>query len=146
MFDKKKKKKATPEKAKSKQKHLSINEAQTLMLDAITRQFGDSQTALPDFSVTAGWACADFIAFRSFDVAVKVGVTPENSRDKNRLKIFVAIGPRLVPLNSLLETAERAAYKRECTPENLATDMKLLEHYLTWRLTPEQREKFNLTK
>lgn len=124
---------------------MTIDQAQTMILDAVTHQFGDSQTVLPDFSVVSGWASADFVAFRSFDVQIKIGVKPENARDVNRLKILVAIGPRLVPLYDLLESDLRGQYERICSPEHLATDVQLLEHYLAWRLTSEQRRKFGLT-
>ena len=132
--------------AKGNVPRLTIDQAQTGILDAVTSQFGDSQTALPDFSVVAGWASADFIAFRSFDVQIKIGVTPENPRDRKRLKCLVAIGPRFVSLYDLLETDLRNQYKRQYTAENLRVDLKLLQHYLAWRLTPEQREKFDLNE
>jgi hypothetical protein len=132
--------------AKQSAPRLTIDQAQTGILDAVTSQFGDSQTALPDFSVVAGWASADFIAFRSFDIQIKVGVTPENPRDQKRLKCLVAVGPRFVSLYDLLETDLRSQYKRQYTPENLRADLKLLQHYLAWRLTPEQRAKFGLTQ
>lgn len=122
--------------------HMSIDQVQMMILDAVTSQFGDSRAVLPDFSVVSGWATADFIAFRSFDVQVRVGMTPEDDRDINRLKVLVAIGPRFVALTDLLATDVRDKYQWTCTEENLAADMTLLEQYLSWRLTPEQRAKF----
>ena len=123
---------------------LYLVEVQQIVTETIEDRFGTSVVVFPEFSWQNGNLNADFVAYRSFAVRVQVLFKTKDHQEKGNLNIMMGVGPLWQDLSGLLETELRTQVRSEFTKDNLDSNLALADHYLQWRLSSKQKDKFNI--
>lgn len=123
---------------------LYLVEVQQIVTETIEDHFGSSVVVFPTFFWEEGNLNADFVAYRSFALRVQIIFKTDQHTEKGMLNIMVGVGPLWQDLSGLLETELRAQVRNDFTKENLDNNLALADHYLKWRLSSNQKNKFNI--